>query len=173
MNAAMPDTPRVGFYQVAYVTNEFERALQQCARTHGAHQFARLPGLRYETGPGRAAICHVALAYVGDTEIEVIQPLEGDVGFYREALPATGFALRFHHLARLYDTREEVEAQIAAYRLEGRALPVDGSSPGSARYYYADFRAELGHYIEGIWFEPAARQWLGTIPRNPPAMHQR
>ena len=97
MNAAMPDTPRVGFYQVAYVTNELERALQQCARTHGAHQFARLPGLRYETGPGRAAICHVALAYVGDTEIEVIQPLEGDVGFYREVLPATGFALRFHH----------------------------------------------------------------------------
>jgi len=173
MSAVVPESPRVGFYQVAYVTNEIERALELCAQTHGAYQFARLPGLRYQTGPGREAICHVALAYVGDTEIEIIQPLDGDVGFYREVLPASGFALRFHHLARLHESRQEVEAQITAYRLGGRALPVDGSSPGSARYYYADFRAELGHYIEGIWFEPGARQWLSTIPRNSRSLVQR
>jgi Glyoxalase/Bleomycin resistance protein/Dioxygenase superfamily len=166
MSDSGPDTPRVGFYQVAYVTNDFERALRQCTLTHGAREFARMPAIQYEIGPGRAVVCNVGLAYVGATEIEVIEPLEGDVAVYRDALPTEGFALRFHHLARLYDTREEVEAQIAVYRREGRALPVDGTSPGSARYYYADFRAELGHYIEGVWFEPASRAWLGTIPRN-------
>jgi hypothetical protein len=166
MNTALPDTPYVGFYQVAYVTNDFERALAQCAQTHGAHQFARLPAMRYETGPGRTAICNIGLAYVGATEIEVIHPLEGDVQIYRDVLSASGFAIRFHHLARLYQSREELESQIAAYRKAGRPVPIDGTSPGSARYFYADFRVEMGHYVEGIWFEPAARSWLATIPRN-------
>jgi hypothetical protein len=166
MNATLPGNPVAGFYQVAYVTNDFERALGVCAATLGAREFARLPAMQYQTGPGRTAICNIGLAYVGATEIEVIQPLEGDVKIYSEILPATGFALRFHHLARWYESCAELETQLAAYRSAGRAVPIDGTSPGSARYFYADFRSEIGHYVEAIWFEPAARQWLMTIPRN-------
>lgn len=162
--SALPLQP--GFYQVAYVTNDFERALQQCGRTHGIREFARLPGMRYPTGPGREAVCDVALAYVGATEIEVICPRSGDVEIYRDHLPPSGFGLRFHHLGRLFDSVAELEQQVERYVREGRALPVNAASPGSARYFYADYRAELGHYIEGICFEPQARAWLSSIPRN-------
>lgn len=161
------DAPYDGFYQVAYITNDFERALQQFGATHGIREFMRLPRMNYVTGPGRAAVCNIALAYVGATEIEVIEPLEGDVQIYREVLPRDGtFAVRFHHLCRMYPTKEAVEAEIARHRAEGRAVPVDGAAPGSARYFYADYRAELGHYVEGIWFEPQARAFLAGIPRH-------
>lgn len=155
-----------GFYQVAYVTNDFEQALRQFRQTHGIREFARLPAMHYPTGPGREAVCDVALAYVGATEFEVICPLSGDVAIYRDYLPTSGFGLRFHHLGRLCDSVAELERQIERHVQEGRALPINASSPGSARYCYADYRAELGHYIEYICFEPAAHAWLAGIPRN-------
>ena len=102
----------------------------------------KIPEMHYNTGSGREAVCHIALAYVGATEIEVIQPLSGDVQLYRDFLPDdNAFAVRFHHLCRLFDSKEKLELQIAAYRKEGRALPIDASAPGTARYFYADFRA--------------------------------
>jgi hypothetical protein len=155
-----------GFYQVAYVTNDFERALQSFRQSHGIHQFARLPAMRYPTGPGREAVCDVALAYVGCTEFEVICPQSGDVDIYRDYLPGSGFGLRFHHLGRLYHSMAELEQQLERHVQEGRILPINAAAPGSARYFYADHRAELGHYIEHICFEPAARAWLAGIPRN-------
>ena len=158
--------PFPGLYQVAYVTNDFERALAQFGVTHAIGDFARLPATNFNTGPGRNARCDIALAYVGATEIEVIHPISGDVQIYADYLPMDGtFAVRFHHVGRFFDSRDVLERQVAEYRRQGRHVPVDGSAPGSARYFYADFRAELGHYMEGIWYEPAARAWLATIPR--------
>jgi hypothetical protein len=158
--------PFPGFYQVAYVTSDFDRALAQFGVTHRVGSFMELRGMHYATGPGREAICDVALAYVGATEIEVIHPISGDVQVYRDYLPRDGtFAVRFHHLSRLFETKEELEQELAGFRLQGRAVPVDGSAPGTARYFYADFRPELGHYVEGIYFEPEARAWLASIPR--------
>jgi Glyoxalase/Bleomycin resistance protein/Dioxygenase superfamily len=161
------DAPYDGLYQVAYVTNDFERALKQFGDTHRIAQFMELPRMAYITGPGREAVCNIALAYVGAIEIEVIEPLEGDVQLYRDYLPKDGaFAVRHHHLSRLFDSREALERQIAAYRAQGRAVPIDGSSAGGgARYFYADYRAELGHYMEGIHYEPDARVFLASIPR--------
>lgn len=158
--------PFVGIYQVAYVTNDFQRALAQFAITHRIGSFMQLKEMHYNTGPAREAICNIGLAYVGATEIEVIEPLSGDVQLYKDYLPSDGkFAVRFHHLSRLFESKAALEQQIAAYRGQGRAIPVDGGSPGMARYFYADFRPELGHYMEGICFEPEAKTWLASIPR--------
>lgn len=159
--------PFPGIHQIAYVSNDFERAIAQFRVTHGIERFLELRPIRYETREGREAVCNVALAYVGAAEIELIAPLEGDVEIYRDILPRDGsFAVRFHHLARLFDTREALEEQVAAYRRAGRDLPINGASPGSARYFYADYRKEVGHYLEGIAYEPQARAWLASIPRN-------
>jgi hypothetical protein len=158
--------PFPGVYQVAYVTNDFERALKQFGRTHHIGDFLRMTPMHYGTRAGREAICNVALAYAGATEIEIIEPLDGDVQLYRDYLPTDGsFAVRFHHLSRLFNSERDLEQRIADYRRDGRAIPIEGSVPEMARYFYADFRAELGHYMEGIYFQPGARKWLDSIPR--------
>lgn len=157
--------PVAGLYQLAYVTNDFEQALGQCAAIHGVREFAQLPRININLGAGRTVVCNLALAWVGTTQLEVIQALEGEVAIYAEGLSSSGFELKLHHLARLHATRENVEAQVAKYRSEGRALPIDTEEPGWSRYCYADFRRELGHYIEHAWYAPRALQWQASLPR--------
>lgn len=165
MSSTATRLPEAGLYQLAYATNDFEQALEQCAAIHGVREFVRLPRININLGSGRTAVCSLALAWVGTTQLEVVQPHEGEIAVYAEGLPSAGFGLKLHHLARLHATREDVEAQIAKYRSEGRALPIDAEEPGWSRYCYADFRRELGHYIEHAWFAPRALEWQAGLPR--------
>jgi hypothetical protein len=158
-------TPIPGFHQVAYVTNDFDRALKVFAEIHRAKKFMELRDMRYPTGPGRMAHCNIGLAYVGATELEVIQPLDEDVQIYRDYLPQE-FAIRFHHLSRFLKTRQDYDEQFAIFQKMGKKLPVIGEFAGRASYFYADFRAELGHYIECITFTKEGWEWVKEIPRN-------
>lgn len=169
----MPDniiTPIPGFHQVAYVTTDFDRALKVFAEVHRAKKFMELRDIRYPTGPGRVAHCNIGLAYVGATELEVIQPLGDDVQIYRDFLPAAAgsgeVTIRFHHLSRFLETRQDYEQQLAAFQKMGKQIPIVGDFAGRASYFYADFRAELGHYIECITFTKEGREWVKEIPRN-------
>ncbi|MGE0386349.1 MAG: VOC family protein [Gammaproteobacteria bacterium] len=157
--------PFPGFYQFGYVTNDFDRAVAQFARTHGIGSFLQMREMQYETGPGRAAICHLGLAMSGATEIEIIAPLDGDVGIYREILPASGFALRFHHASRIIADEAAFDAELERHRRDGRPLPIVGGAKGSTRYFYADFRPELGHYVENIVFGPDTQAMMDAMPR--------
>jgi len=165
MSSISTHLPGAGLYQLAYVTNDFERALEQCGAIHGVHEFRKLSQINVNLGAGLTALCNIALAWVGPTQLEVIQALEGEVALYAEGLPSSGFGLKLHHLARLHATREDVEAQVEKYRSEGRAMPIDAEEPGWGRYCYADFRRELGHYIEHAWFTPRALEWQAGLPR--------
>ena len=98
-------------------------------------------------------------------EIELIQPLDGDVGIYRNFLPKEGFGIRFHHLCELFENDEEFDNRFESYRKLGKLFPVVGELPGMARYYYCDFCAELGHYIEGAVFEKEARAAKQLFPK--------
>jgi hypothetical protein len=125
----MPDsivTPIPGFHQVAYVTSDFDRALKVFAEVHRAKQFMELRDIRYPTGPGREAHCNIGLAYVGATELEVIEPLGDDVQIYRDFLPAGGFAIRFHHISRFLETRQDYDQQFAAFQKMGKPIPIIG-----------------------------------------------
>ena len=118
------DAPYDGLYQVAYVTNDFERALKQFGDTHRIAQFMQLPKLSYVTGPGREAVCNIALAYVGAIEIEVIEPLEGDVQLYRDYLPKDGtFAVPSPSPVSSVRQPGGTERQVETYRAQGRAVP--------------------------------------------------
>jgi hypothetical protein len=159
--------PFAGVYQVAYVTSDLNRAMQQFATSHGVKKFMEMRPTRYATGPGKEAVCNIAMAYAGAVELEIIEPLEGDVQLYRDFLPPDGrFAVRFHHIATLFESLDALEAQLTAHRSAGVRIPLDGAAPGSARYFYADFREQLGHYVESIYFEPQARSFLEAIPRS-------
>jgi len=164
MPIAPPPFP--GFFQVAYVTRDIKRAQAQFAETHGITRFLEMHDVRYPTGPGREAHCNVSLAYVGATEIEIIQPIDGDVAIYTEGLPdADGPVVRFHHLCRRFATRAEFDAELARIEAMGLNLPIRGDVPGVGSYYYCDMRALVGHVVEGILFEDAAAEWLASIPR--------
>lgn len=161
------DTPPYpGFFQVAYVTRDIGKAQAQFAETHGITRFLEMHDIRYPTAPGREAHCHVSLAYAGATEIELIQPIDGDVAIYIEGLPPVdGPAVRFHHLCRRFATRQDFDDELVRLRAQRLRLPIRGNVDGIGSYYYCDMRALVGHFVEGIVFDDRAADWLASIPR--------
>lgn len=163
--SAVPFSPYKGFIQIAYVTNDFDRSLKYFAERHGIPKFMELRDLSIEIQPGKTALNNIGLAFVGDVQIEIINPLSGECAIYKDPLPEKEFAVRFHHVAQLIDTEEEYEAQREAQRKLGKKIAIDGASPGNARYFYTDYRDELGHYIEHIWYSEQGRAMFPMIPR--------
>src|SRR5271156_5919403 len=91
--------------QHAYVTSDFDEALRIFDETYGISRFLELRDYSLETAPGRAAILHIALAYAGPMQIEVMQPLSGDDETWRRVLTKGGFELVFHHECHLLKAR--------------------------------------------------------------------
>ncbi|MCP3712608.1 VOC family protein [Paraburkholderia sp. CNPSo 3274] len=159
-------SPFSGFLQIAYVTTDVDEAIARFAAEHNVPAWARLPGIEIESMGGRHCKLNIALAFVGQTQLELIEPLSGDDSIYRDALPQTGFAIRHHHFAQLIESEADFETQREEMAARGVPIVVDGQSPGAARYFYTDHRATLGHYIEHIWYTPTGLKGMEQLPRN-------
>lgn len=141
--------------QIAYVTNDLDRALAVWRDTFGVPAFFVFandtPGLM-SSQPYQLKI---ALANVGGTEIELIEPLHGSAPLHAEVLPADGsFAMCFHHVAmRIAGDLAAYEAHMAS--LDPALHPVvwSGGLGDLMRFAYTDERATLGHYVEHVWFD--------------------
>jgi Glyoxalase/Bleomycin resistance protein/Dioxygenase superfamily len=155
-------------WQLGYVTNDLDRALGQLSRRFGLeHQF-RVPsgGATFMHGdevvPWEARF---AMAARGGLIVELIEPVSGEVGFYRDVLPADGsFAIRLHHLAAL------IESGDAAWERAGEMLDRAGLRfdytmviPGRVRAGYIDARAELGHFLELCQLDTQDIEFFSTL----------
>ena len=164
----MPNLLGGSFSQLAWVSNDFDRALGELRGRLGIERFLELRDLPYMVrADGAEAVCHVALAYSGGLQIELIEPRGGLDGVYRDALPEDGgFALRFHHFAQALPSQEALEDMRGA-AAQDWAIPVEGSHPNGMTYFYADLRPLLGHYVEYTWSTPEFLKGLdAAIPRN-------
>jgi hypothetical protein len=159
-----------GYYQNAYVTTDVDRAMEQLNRAYRIKDWAVLRDFSYAPLPGKSLKMVCALAYVGDTQFEIIQPISGDDEFYRTLFDGPGFQLKFHHYCICFDTAEQYHEHRAYLKNLGVAMPVDVTpddmGTGLALASYADFRDILGHYLEYVWFTQAGLDWMASIPRN-------
>jgi Glyoxalase/Bleomycin resistance protein/Dioxygenase superfamily len=147
--------PNARYSQLAYVTNDLDRALAVW-RDHfdvpSFHVFTNdMPGLESSL-PFQLKI---ALANVGGTEIELIEPLNGTAPLHAEPLPADGsFSIRFHHVAmRIDGGLAEFEAHMASLDPVRHPVVWSGRFADMMRYAYTDERRTLGHYVEHVWFD--------------------
>lgn len=154
------------FHQIAYVTNNFDMALQKFADL-GVTRFLELRDISFPIAhDGTSVNCHIALGRSGGMEIEIIEPLSDNAAIYREPLTGDGFAMKLHHVAQRFDTSDAFEAQRKKMLDDGTRLPIDGASNGMT-YFYADFRDSLGHYVEYIFGSPEYwAQMKDAIPEN-------
>lgn len=160
--------------QLAHVTTSLERAMEDLGRSFGIREWMQMRDSIVSIGPGRRAHIDVALAYKGDLMLEIIQPLGGDDAVYREPLAGEGpvfdgYAIRQHHVARIFESDAQFDAEMDRLRAAGVTFaidPVPEELSGRARMNYADLRAELGYYVENLLFSDAGSEWLKTIPRS-------
>lgn len=159
-----------GYFQTAYVTTDLDRAVEQLSQVHGIRHWYTNRRFEYAVTASKTATIGLALAYVGDTQIEIIEPIAGECAFYRTALTGRpDFQLRFHHLCQAFDTAEQYQARFAELEREGVNLPVQitlDMNNGLSLACYADFRHRGGHFMEYVWFSELGRSWMDAVPRN-------
>ena len=105
---------------------------------------------------GGETVIKGAIGFVGDLQLEVIEPAGGHDSIYRDALPDDGaFHTRWHHAGFLLNSADELNSVRACLTEAGHRVTLSGRNPGVARFAYFDARAILGHYLEYFYLEPA------------------
>jgi len=124
MNAD-PLLERFNFFQTAYAVSDIEEAIRVATRFYGIDKFQVNRNARIHTKEGEANL-HFALAFVGDAQIELIQPAGGKDGAYRRVLPNQGFAMRLHHFGHLTTDAAEWEGIVAAVGFDFHKADIGG-----------------------------------------------
>lgn len=155
------------FWQMAYVTNDFDQALAVFGEKTGVKKWFIGRDAQFMVGPGADASCHVAVAFAGGIQLEIIQPLGGTDHVYREPLKGDAFQLHYHHEAKRIDSLGQLAALKDEVRRQGFEIVIEGTNP-LATYFYADTRPLLGHYTEFMFYPPEALAYFDkAVPVNP------
>src|ERR1700691_4191093 len=140
-------------WQFGYVTSDLDRAIEHMRERFGLEHCLKLPtgGATFLIGDQPAEWdARFAMGSRGGTIIELIEPVAGEVDFYRRLLPADGtFAIRLHHLATFIELGEaEWERTRSLLAQSGLRFDYTVLIPGRVRAGYVDTSAELGHWLE-------------------------
>ena len=153
-----------GFFQICYVTSDLDAGMRQIASRHGIERFRVKRDMQSLPGMPSMSL-HQAHVFIGDTQIELIQPAGGDDAVYRDFCSRDGNELRHHHFGMWIDDKVQYDglrAQLAAQQIPVAfeiALPVGGA-------IYGDFRSSLGHYLEYVNLVPDVKaNYYADVPR--------
>ena len=135
--------------QTAWVVPDAAATEAHLTALTGVSGWTRLPDIRF--GPdsctyrGKPAdfTAHISMTYVGDMQLEVIQPVEGE-SIYTEFLERTGGGL--HHLCWEVDDLDKALAEAGDKGLE--VLQTGDMASGSIRFAYLDGAAYSVPYVE-------------------------
>lgn len=135
-------------FQNAYVTRDVDKWVDTFKKRAAVDRVMTYEGstpVKLREGAG-IQTNKLAFVWVGDLQYELIQPVSGDVGIYKDALPADD-GLQFHHVCMRIPEWESFRA-----RVDQQPYPVvlEGGNE-KLRFLYLDARAFLGHYIEYTW----------------------
>lgn len=148
-----------GFFQLGYVTKDVDEGCVALQDRFGAMEFLinSPPPLDGVLSPTR----RIALAYIDDVMVEIIEPDPAQQSIYSELVPDDS-SLRLHHLGYYIDDYAATLRHLSAL---GYSTPLHGSFGKALDYIYADTRAELGHYSEFIRLGEEGRAFFESAPR--------
>src|SRR6185369_14951139 len=133
-------------FQAAYVTNDVVRAMAEFSSAYGIQRFLGPNPFELRSG-GQSMKIKTALAFVGPTMVELIEPDGGADGLYRDFLPKNDFAIRHHHYASLVENDAQWTDLVQRIENSKRRVVLDGDMSG-VRFMYIDTLKHLGHYME-------------------------
>jgi catechol 2,3-dioxygenase-like lactoylglutathione lyase family enzyme len=156
----MPDQTPV---QIAWVTRDLDATEKALTTLLGAKKWIRMPGVHF--GPdsctyrGRPAdfVADISLSYAGDTQLELIAPVQG-ASIYTEFLKRAGAGL--HHIC--------VEADDVGRALAERNADAvqRGVMPGGMEFAYISAEDAGVPYIEIAHIPPEIRAFFDYIKQE-------
>lgn len=150
---------RIEQFQVAYATNDIDRACRIFSDRYGIGEYRRLEG----TLPAGGHI-RIELAWVGPTMYELMTASGPGSAIYMDRLPSDGFAIKHHHLGFLIPDQEQWDALMAKVE-QGRFHMPHRNITDFMTSCFVD-APELGHYLEYVFPGPAGLAFLENVPGN-------
>ena len=153
--------------QTAWVVPDIAATEEHLTALTGIAKWTRLPDIRF--GPDSCTyrgapadfVAHISMAYVGEMQLELIQPVTG-TSIYSEFLEATGGGL--HHLC--WEV-EDLDAALATAAAAGMAAVQTGDMAGGAiRFAYLDGAAHGVPYVELAQLNDAMRTFYAQIKEH-------
>lgn len=140
-------------FQIAYVTGDMDRGAAVLAAQFGLPDVSRME-MTVTTDDGEQSLLNIGLAWLGDLQLEIIEPRGGSDAIFRDALPVDGPVLALHHLGYLVPSFDEMPKVRAEVIGKGLPLPFSGHRGEESAFFYADARRSLGHYLEYLYLSP-------------------
>ncbi|UGS36385.1 VOC family protein [Capillimicrobium parvum] len=158
-------------WQLGYVTTDLDRGIGFLRERFGLEHCVEVPTdtatfLKGDEPADWSA--RIAMGARGGLIVELIEPVSGEVGFYRRFLPADGsFAVRLHHLATFMALGDEAWDEMTQL-LARSGLRVDYTVliPGRVRAGYVDTSDELGHMLEICQLQDADVEFFTGLARD-------
>jgi hypothetical protein len=152
-------------WQIAYVTRDLDEGAGLLRERFGVES-TEVPtaGATFLVGDEPAEWdVRIAMGARGGLIVELIEPVGGEVDFYRRSLPADG-GLGLHHLATFVPVGDEVWRSLEEL-LAGAGLRVDYTVliPDRVRAGYVDTTAELGHWLEVCQLQAADVEFFSGL----------
>lgn len=152
---------RADQFQIAYATNDMDRACALFGERLGIREFRRLEGILPEGGHIR-----VELAWVGGTMYELICASGPGSELFMAGVPQDeAFTIKHHHLGFLLPDQRAWDALQNEVRTgRWRMLGLNHNTGFMTRCFVAV--PYLGHYLEYILPEPAGLAFLQSVPSS-------
>jgi len=154
--------------QVAFVTRNLEAAQRFFSQSMGIARFYVIEDFgknateRTFRGQPVEHNFRLALAYSGNTQIELIQHLSGETT-YREFLERRGEGL--HHLGFFLNDEEQHAKALEQFARGGYPVLMSGRM-GDAHYTYFDTEAIIGSIMEIVYLGPEAQALMARLKRG-------
>ena len=156
----MPDQTPV---QIAWVTRDLDATERALTTLLGAKKWVRMPGVHF--GPdtctfrGEPAdfVADISLSYAGDTQLELIAPVQGE-SIYTEFLDRAGAGL--HHICVETD---DMEAALAERNAD---VVQRGVMPGGMEFAYVSAAADGVPYIEIVHIPSEIRAFFDYVKQE-------
>jgi len=147
-------------FQMAYVTNDIEKADRLFRDRLGIREFTRLEG----DMPGGGYI-KADFAWVGTIMYELIDARGPGAEIFFEHLPRTDeFAIKHHHLGYLVQNQAQWDAVQANTKRHDFKLASHSTNP-LVEVCFVDV-PELGHYLEYLFATEAGMSFFENVPRS-------
>ncbi|WP_066435432.1 VOC family protein [Chryseobacterium sp. CCH4-E10] len=147
------------FFHFGYVTKDIDLACNIYKKKFGA-KFKMI--VQKVDVNNVAPVQRVALSYIGNTMIKIIEPDLTQTSIFNEYIVENPRVIRLHHLGYLMNDSQKTLKQLI-WNLQYN-IPLKGNFENLWEFAYADTRKDFGHYTEFIRLDEGGKDILVDIP---------
>jgi catechol 2,3-dioxygenase-like lactoylglutathione lyase family enzyme len=165
LGAMLAQTP----VQIAWVTRDLAATETALTAMLGATTWVRIPDVHFAsdtcTHRGEPAdfTAHVSFSYAGDTQLELIEPVDGS-GPYSEFLDASGPGL--HHVCTTAPDLDSFDAMVDDATGDGIEIVARGVMPGGMHFAYLSAPDAGVPYLEFAYVPPEIQDFFDHVKRQ-------